>query len=71
MLGDNKLVVGEMLARIKQLYKTVLIVLFCSVGFLRICVCLNRIKPWLELSNKFKNYSMRFFQKALVEFGYL
>ena len=35
---------------------------------LRICVYLNRTKPWLELSIKFNQYSIRSFQKALVGF---
>ena len=38
---------------------------FVSVSF-RICVCLNRTKPWLELSIKFNQYSIRSFQKTLV-----
>ena len=38
---------------------------------IRICVCLNRTKPWLELSIKFNQYSLRSFQKALVGFNNL
>ena len=40
--------------------------LFCVWKYLclvdlRICVCLNKAKPWLELSIKFNWYSMRLF----------
>ena len=38
---------------------------------LRICVCLNRTKPWLELNIKFNQYSIRPFEKALVGFNNL
>ena len=38
---------------------------------LRIYVCLNRTKPWLELNIKFNQYSIRPFQKALVGFNNL
>ena len=44
---------------------------FCKLlclGELRICVSLNRAKPWLELNIKFNWYSKRFFQTALVVF---
>ena len=45
---------------------------FASVSFLcllvdlKICVCLNRTKPWFKLSIKFNQYSIRSFQKALL-----
>ena len=42
---------------------------FCNFFFLddlRICFCLNKHKPWLELFFKFNQYSLRPFQKALV-----
>ena len=38
---------------------------------LRICVSLNRTKPWLELNIKFNQYGIRSFQKALVGFNKL
>ena len=47
---------------------------FCKLlclGELRICVSLNRAKPWLELNIKFNWYSRRFFQRALVVFNNL
>ena len=50
--------------------------LFCFCKFLcqlylRICFCLKRAKPWLEFSIKpiFNQYSMRFFQRALMGFN--
>ena len=36
---------------------------------LRICVCPNRTKFWLELNIKFNQYNIRSFQKALVGFN--
>ena len=50
--------------------------LFCFCRFLclldlSICFCLNRARPWLELSIKFNWYSLRFFQRALVRFNHL
>ena len=39
--------------------------ILCLVD-LRICVCLNRAKPWLKVSVKFNRYSIRSFQRALV-----
>ena len=44
---------------------------FCVQQTLRICVCLNRTKPWFELSIKFIQHSLRSFQKALVGFNNL
>ena len=38
---------------------------------LRICFCLNKHKPWLELFFKFNEYSMKPFQRALVGFNNL
>ena len=38
---------------------------------LRICVCLNRTKPWLELNIKFNQYSIISFQKPLVRYNNL
>ena len=50
--------------------------LFCFCKFLcqlylRICFCLKRGKPWLEFNIKsiFNQYSLRSFQRALVEFN--
>ena len=43
----------------------------CVYKTLRIWVCLNRTKPWLELSIKFNQYNIRSFQKALVGFNNL
>ena len=44
---------------------------FLCLVDLRICVCLNRPKHWLELNIKFNQYSIRSFQKALVGFNHL
>ena len=69
MLGNSKFVGGEMQARIKQLYKKSSLICFCKflcLVDLRICVCLNKTKPWLELNIKFNQYSIRSFQKALM-----
>ena len=44
---------------------------FLCLVDLRIYVCLNRTKPWLELNIKFNQYSIRSFQKALVGFNNL
>ena len=38
---------------------------------LRVCVCLNRIKPWLKSNIKFNQYSIRSFRRALVGFSNL
>ena len=50
--------------------------LFCLCKFLclldlRICFCLKRARPWLELRIKFNRYSIRSFQRALVGFNNL
>ena len=50
--------------------------LFCFSKFLclldlRICFCLRRARPWLELRIKSNRYSMRSFQRALVGFNNL
>ena len=44
--------------------------ILCLVD-LKNCVCLNRTKPWSELSIKFNQCSGRSFQKALVRFNNL
>ena len=57
--------------------KTNLLFCFCKFLFLvdlKAHVCLNRTKPWLELSikfNQFNWYSIGSFLKALVGFSYL
>ena len=74
MLGNSKFVGGEMQARFKQLYKKSSLICFCKflcLVDLRICVCLNKTKPWLELNIKFNQYSIRSFQKALMGFNNL
>ena len=50
--------------------------LFCFRKFLclvdlRICVCMSRTKPWLELSIKFSQYSIIHFQNESVRFNNL
>ena len=50
--------------------------LFCFWKFLclldlKICFCLKRATPWLELRIKFNQYSMRSFQRLLLEFNNL
>ena len=39
--------------------------ILCLVD-LKICPCLSRTKPWLELSIKFNQYSIKSFQKTLM-----
>ena len=63
-----------MQARIKRLYNKSSLLCFCKFLYLidlRICVCLNKAMPWLELNIKFKQYSIRSFQKPLVGFNNL
>ena len=46
--------------------------MFLCLVDLKICDCLNSLsKPWLELSIKLNQYSIRFFWKALVGFNNL
>ena len=72
--AGRKLVGGKILPSIKQLYTKIFIffvfISLCLVD-LRICVFLNRAKPWLELNIKFSWYSRRSFQRALVGFNNL
>ena len=74
MRRDSKFVIGEIKARIKPLYKKVSLFSFrkflCLVD-LKICVCLNGTRPWLGLSIKFNQYSIRSLQRALVGFNNL
>ena len=73
--AGRKLAAGKILPSIlPSVYKNLHFFCFCKflcLVDLRICVCLHRAKPWLELNIKFSWYSRRSFQRALVGFNNL
>ena len=71
-MGAGNLLLGKCSQTLSSwIKKSSLLFLQILAPYLRICFCLERVKPWLEFSIKsiFNQYSMRSFQRELVGFN--